>query len=73
MIENTKNETEGPINRESRAARVQVSTDMDGWRVDRYPDTACMPACLPSLPDCLAHICIRVERSRAEEHSRRSL
>lgn len=32
-----------------------------------------MHACLPSLPDCLAHICIRVERSRAEEHSKRSL
>lgn len=50
---------------------------MDGLRVDRYPDTACvhacLPACLPPLPDCLAHICIRAERSRAEEHSRRSL
>lgn len=23
---------------------MQVSTDMDGWRVDRYPDTACLPA-----------------------------
>ncbi len=46
-MENTKNEkeTERPINRESTAARVQVSTDMNGWRVDRYPDVhACLPA-----------------------------
>lgn len=44
--------------------REQVFTDMERHR---------MHACLPSLPDCLAHICIRVERRRAEEHSRRTL
>lgn len=69
MIENTKNETEGPINRESRAARVQVSTDMDGWRVDRYPDTACLPACLHCLRCLIAWHTFALELRGAEQKS----
>lgn len=56
-------------NRQSRAARVQVSTDMDAWRVDRYPDTACMPACLRCLRCLIAWHTFALELRGAEQKS----